>query len=487
MARIRTYEQQFGTPDVTLRSNQSVETAGMVGNAISKAGGQIAQYGEIIHKNDVAKDVTTSHAELSRIRNDFTRRIQEQTARGTIDIEKIQTEYQDEVNKITGNVSTREGKNYLEKRSATLGSDIFRTAAISQAQVAGKRAVEQWQQSIDLNGNTLQQSPASFSEVLNDSISAIDEQVQSGTLDVTDADKLKRLSEQNLAENAVRGWANISSETAKTLLDQGTYDKYLSPDQKQSLYGTIKAHKAAEETEKERVKKIKEEEKKKAIDAWENDNVDNLLNNTLTPKQILESSLDAQKKIQWNNMMRSNLRQSLQTDPAVKNSITQRILLPDGDPKKITDRSQIMEYVGKGLTIPDFKQLGGFLDSTPDGRKFKDNRRMMLKQADATLVRRDPITGQPDPQGNYSLSLFQNALIEAEEKMRADGKDVNMLYDPTSKDYFGHQILKYKSSPQEIFQRTIDFKEFKMPSGVKEVRGKNETAADYLKRINKGG
>ena len=485
MPQIRTYERQVSTPSGEVRSSASPETAGAIGQGIAKVGAALSGLEDTIHKNNVTKEVNETHVQLSKIRNDYTLRIQDETQKGTIDTQKIQQDYQEEVNKITGFASTGAGKSYFEKHSATLGFDLTRSAALAQAQVAGKKAVEQWQKSIDFNGNTLQKSPADFQDVLSSSLSAIDEQVSSGSLDSTDAEKLKRLTENEYAQQAVVGWANISPDTAKDLLEKGQFDKYLSGDQKSKLFSTIKTYKTAEGTEIERVKKLEEEKKKKISEAWEQGNLEKLHTNTISPKDILSSPLEANRKIQWLNMMEKNLKETVQTDPSVKNELIRRIMLPDNDPNKIVDPTQLYNHVGKGLTIPDITQMTKFLERTPEGKRLKDNRTLLLKQADATLVKRDPITGQPDPQGPYNMSLFTNALIDAEEKMRKEGKDASELYNPNSKDFFGNQILKYKATPQEIFQRQMNFQGFKAPDNVKEARLENESAEEYLKRVGK--
>jgi hypothetical protein len=482
MPKIRTYEQQVGIPNAELRSSASPETASLPGQAMANLGGQVADFAQVMHQNEVRDDIGSSQEKLAEIRNKYSQRVMVETQRGNIDTEKLYNDYNEEINSVSGEFKTNKGKEYFTKQSLSLGSQLIKSAAISQSQVKGKLAVEQWHNSMNLNANTLTKSPADFESVLSSSIDAINANVENGSMAATEAEKLKRLSGETFAASAVTGWASISADTAKDLLDQGQYDKYLDPTKKQELYKSIKAYKRGEETDSIRVRRLEKEKLEKVSEAWQQDNLDNLNDKTITSKQILESPMKSEKKIQWLNMLKKNLSETLKTDPAVKNNAIQRVLLPDGDPQKVDNISELYEFVGKGLTITDIKQISSFMDSTPEGKALKDSRKMLTDAAKAQILKTDPFSRTTI--GHQNLSKFSNDLLDRETQLKKEGKDVKELYNPNSKEYFGHQINKYKLQAADIvgsFNAQFDTS-ISSPELQSTKRKPGESINDYLKR-----
>ncbi len=489
MPKIITYEQQVGIPTAEVRSSASPETAGMVGEAVSGFGKSVGSFGEAMQKHDENQDINDTHAALSQLRNDYTRRIQTETQAGTIDAEKLHQDYEDSVNKITGNMQTHKGQEYLSQHSAMLGSDLIHTASVSQAQVAGKLAVEQWNNSLNLNGNTLQSSPSSFDGTLRDSISAIEAQVQNGSLSRVQAEELKRKTGEQLSDAAVHGWANINADQAKKILDSGTFDKYMDNTKKESLYGTIRAYKNAEITEQERVLKVQKEYKEKQSEKWQNDAISKLSDNSLDPKAILESPMTAAQKHQWLGWQRQHVNEQFSTDKAVVNNIQQRILLPDTDTtgQRIVNQNQVMQYLGKGLTIDDVQKLTKFIDNTPQGKDLSAQRKLFFDAAKAQIIKTDPFSRTSA--GHENLARLTDAASKAEEQAVKDGKNPSSVYDQNSKDNMWNQIPKYKMSMEEfqknaMGQYTKDTPQKVDVPGLSDNKRKpGESLPDYKKRM----
>lgn len=258
MARIRTYERSVQTPDAQLK--QTAVPLNATAEAGVRLGQSISGFADVLHKNEVQKDINSSHLALSEIRNNFTNRIQEETQTGTLSddsIKKMQADYQEEINKITGSLQTSDGKDYLDKNSFDLGSDLIRSAGMAKAQLAGQMAVEQLQQANNLNGNTLQKTPSEFQSVLVSSLQAIDAQVAGGNLDFAAAEKIKRVTTESLAENSVKGWIDINRPFAKQSLTRGDYDKFLRPEDKATLLNHIDALDRADVAKKKSIEELK--------------------------------------------------------------------------------------------------------------------------------------------------------------------------------------------------------------------------------------
>lgn len=493
MPKIVTYEQQVGMPENrVISSGASPEIAGAEGSAIAGMGQQIGNFGEALQRHDENQDINDTHMALSKLRNDYTTRIQAETQTGNIDTEKLHQDYEDDVNKITGNMQTRKGQEFLSVHSAQLGSDLIHAASVSQAQVAGKLAVEQWNNSLNLNGNTLQSSPSSFDGTLRDSISAIEAQVQNGSLSRVMAEELKRKTGEQLSEAAVHGWANINADQAKKVLDSGTFDKYMDNTKKESLYGTIRAYKNAEITEQERVLKLQKEAKEKTSEKWQNDALTKMNDNSLSPKQILESPMTASQKHQWLGWQKQHINEQFSTDKQVVNNLQQRILLPDTDTsgQRIVNQQQLMQYLGKGATIEDVKKLTKFIDETPQGKELASQRKIFFDAAKKQIIKTDMFSHTSA--GHENLAKLTDAALKAEEQAVKDGKNPGSVYDSGSKDSMWNQMDRFKMTAddfrnQAMGQFTKDTPgKVQVPGGPQNLkRLPGEKPADYLKRTGK--
>jgi hypothetical protein len=126
------------------------------------------------------------------------------------------------------------------------------------------------------------------------------------------------------------------------------------------------------------------------------------------------------------------------SDPALVNDLTQRIYLPDGDPRKISQPGDISDYMGKGLAYPDQQRLIKQMQeaNTPEGNPFlkqvaqvKSTGRDMIKSSMSAFTLAHPELAE---EAAYRFSLDLDNKIKA---ARAAGVDPQTLFTPGSKDY----------------------------------------------------
>ena len=481
MPRIRTYEQQTSSPNVTVQPGDAGQGGQAIGQGLEKLGGSLMSVSDAIEKAETQQDISAINRSLSDIRARSAMSIQEGVRSGGVNVQGIHDGLQEEFNTLLGNIRTARGRQYFDEHSESLKSGVLSDAITSQAVLTGKLVVENLAVSFNNNANTLQASPGNFQSILTESINGIEEMVQSGALDRLEAEKQKRIVASRYAESTIIGTAKISADAAEKELNSGKYDMYLDGDSKKGLQSTINAYKSAEETDRNRSEKLLKDAEKKRSEAWENDNLGRIYDKSISAKEILESPMTADTKKEWMRMLNHEIKESTKTDPAVYADVTRRILLPKEDPQAISSLRELYGFVGKGLMPKDLSGLSRLLDNTEDGSRYKSNRKSLFDQADVMLMKRNPLTGVPDPQGPYAKSLFINALRDREEEFRKAGKDISELYNPNSKDYFGHEIFRFVAPAKEQFERSMRFEGFKNPT-VKETRQEGESAADYLKR-----
>ncbi len=482
MPVIKTYDQQIAAPDATIRSPGN-EAAGVPGEALSKAGKEMAQFGVTLNKADHSEDVSTSHTKIAKIQNDYHNRIKAEIQTGTIDAKKLYSDYQETINAQMDQFKTTSGKDYFQKLSENLGTSLVKTAGIAQAQHVGKMAVQDIDTTMNLNADTLQKAPASFDTVLKQSMDMIDSHVHDGTLNVDDAEKLKSSSASALAQNAVRGWAHMSAETAKTLLDNGVYDKYLGKngDVKNSLYNQIKVYASGEKTDTLNADRLKKIADKKTSDAWEHNGLQELEDGTMTSKKIIDAPVSPAVQQHWMRMLDQQAKKQYDNNPVVEADLTRRMLLPDGAEGKINDMSELYDYVKPGgINITTLKKLSQFQVMAGMASGMRAGRKDMVDKAASQITKPNPMTGMPEPVGHENMSHFTSDMLLREDQVKKDGKDPSTIYDPNSKDYFGNSVLQYKPKATDYLNSAKSIKGVDVPE--EEKRKPNESPAEWVAR-----
>ncbi len=480
MPKIQTYERQVSAPGVAIRSS-APDNAGVVGQAIEGFGQAVGQAQDRIYRGNVQKEINQGYRDISTIRNQFTQRIEDDTKAGTIDTEKISTDYQDAINKVSGNFTTPEAKDYFEKHSLDLQGDILKSATVSQAHVTGQKAIEDWQTSINLNGNTLQKDPSSFQNILDSNNQTIDESFKNGQIDSVTAQKLKRMSGQELAKSAVQGWADVNPDIAKQKLKAGEFDQHLDQDAKHQLEGQIEQAIRGKEIDQERTERLQEKALKKAQTTTQNDFLQQMEAGSLDSKQILNSNLDpvgGGSKEQFLQMLKkhNDPEEKLKTDGQTMINLYGRIHLPDGDPKKLTDENELNQYFGHGLSFADMNRLRAEMQGkeTEAGKIESDLKKQVIDIAKGKLTKSNPLTGIRDPIGDEQMARFMVHFFDDYKKQRDSGKTATELLNPDSKDYLGKNISSYVRSPQQVLQDLVP-KSQTLPSGKVKVSNGKET------------
>ena len=486
------------------------EAVGRVGAGLERVGQSVENAGQAVYRRQEQAEVSSTAADFSQMRTDYQQRLIQETQDGTLDVDKFKQDYQDDVNQSSEGIKTAGGRDYFNRLSARLGATLTIAAAHGQSQIAGAKAAADWQSEQNANANSLYQDPSSFSDIQAQSLEGIDARVQSGGLKAVQAEKLKTEAGANNAMASVRGWAQLGDtgrtnpdgtqiagpDIAKHILDSGQLDQYLSPQQKEQAYGFVDhAAKAKVAADAQIDKQIKDQQKKDSDD-WMIQNMAGYANNSLTPKQIMNSPLSGLEQMRLIDKIKENNTKKNRPDPQVITQMTDRMVLPDDDPNKIHNPQELLGKVPPA----DYTRIMGWYNKTPEGQALNANRKTMLDEAKSKILQKDPT----DPMGNARvgydrLAQFQVDLQAQEKEMVKQGKPIGSLYDPTSKDYFGNVLTtgKYQKSIQDLMadratQMRANPPTKTNPPGADQSpppmqRNLNESAQDFLKRKAKAG
>ncbi|TXG77624.1 hypothetical protein E6Q11_02525 [Candidatus Dojkabacteria bacterium] len=476
------------------------------GRAVQGLGEGISQVGEAFQKRAEQDEISDLNAKLSKGQADQTiyqQEILRKAPPGDKTItENFMKQFDEYMAPIGESATTRAGRMYFAQRQAELRSHFFKSTMIGQAHLAGEKAKTDYIGSLNSASTTLVNDPSSFEMVKNNHNMSVDELVKTSGLSSEQALKLKQSGQEALAKSAAQGWINLDPHYAKKAIADGQFDAYFSGPVKAQMLARADQGIRAEEIETERRLRQEQrilEEKREVV---RKNFLDKLANNTLTAKDIVGAEGDilaatgGGSQASFLAMLKADVRQkgSTKTDPVTLTSIYEQINLPDGDPKKIYDPSQLDQFFISGkLAKADYMRLRK--EVTDPQKREKKN---ILDVVKKKLTNSNPLTKIKDPIGDQLFQQYQADFQEEYEKQRSEGKTPGDLLNPNSPDYIvnkvpipvrsGTQVLRdlvrsnRPATGATIPGQTIPAAQ--KPAGSPRQPG--ESAADYLKRTGKG-
>lgn len=427
-----------------------------IGTALQNFGSGIEQAGDVIEKRVAQDDISQKGAEFAGLQNTYTQKYQEATQKGYTkeQFAELDQQFDDDLGKIRETSSSRAGQLYYDRMAPELKTHFVKTSIAGQAELA---AVQAKQNYIQFEGNlssALYSDPSGYDIALKQQDTQIQALVLSGGLPAEKATELKTMGLRNLTESTVRGWIQLNpAETQKQLLD-GRWDSALTGDLKKQLIGEsdqeIRGRRIEEDRQrvdyKRRVEEQQEITKTKFIDA--------LTNNNLSTPDILQSNLTAAEKEHYLNLLNSSLSPTKRQDPMIFNDVFSRIHLPDGDPNKIINDADLINYVGKGISVQDLKFLRKEVQGvgSQEGKRREQSTKRIRDEARTALVLPSGLSGVRDPDGEANYTAFIYAFDEEYARQKQAGKSDAQLLNPKSPDFLGKMINNYVRSPQEIIK-----------------------------------
>jgi hypothetical protein len=475
MARIKEYNLQTNAAGPERKPEATQADTGNIGAAIANLGGQIGDAATLLDRRQGQAEVADISAKLSKVHADYTTKLQEtlqkatpedldagtpRGAPGSVSItNRFMGEFDKSLEDIGGQTSTRAGREYFQKSSQGIRQHLSVSMAQGQASLAGAKAVADTKDNIQNSSTALMNDPTAFEVSKNNFNEYVKQMVATQGLPVEKAFELQRMGESNLAEGAARGWININPQFAKKKIEEGSFDSYISGDQKKQLLGEADMHITAAHTEQKRLEKDQKDAFKEREDAAQDQMLNKIYNNQLSTKDILNSpDLKYAAKKEMLSALTKHTTESIKTNPETFRNLWDDIHAPDGDPHKITDVNQLNRYVGAGITVADLQKLRGEMNSkkTPEGQLESQLKKGFTDMAKNQLTKSNQLTGLRDPLGDEQYQAFLADFSTQFNKQKAAGKSGTQLLNPSSPDYMGNMIKTYVKTPQQLQQEMAD-------------------------------
>ncbi len=483
-------QSKVAGPSQTVRVSASDITGG---NGLQNFGNAVQQTAGILQKRAEQDEVSRLNAQLSSAQASFTTHFQDSFAKADPNdrklAERLVNDFRDHLSKMGNEVSTQAGKQFFERTAAGMLNNFARSAASSQAELAGLSAKQNYIQAQNSLTSSLINDPSAFELAAEMHDSSIESLVQTG-LPRKAAIALKQEGKTELAKAAIRGWIKLQPNQTTAELNEGRWDGLIDGDLKKQLLGEAKQELRAREVEA----KLRDSEAERVLKEQQletqNEFIERLANNQLSAKDIIESNLSpfgSGSKSQFLKLLDSKIAGTGRKNPAVFNDLVQRAFLPDDDPSKIVDENDLIEHLNSGaIDFKQFKELRAEVQGlrSDEGKTEKRLKDQLLRTAKAQLVKGGPFQ-LPDPKGEELLLQYQLWFFNEYKQQRKAGKSAQDLLDVNSKDYLGKHIHSFKRSQREILRSAI--KRDGAASGspnAKPVpkRKEGESMSDFLKR-----
>lgn len=186
------------------------------------------------------------------------------------------------------------------------------------------------------------------------------------------------------------------------------------------------------------------------------------------------------------------------TDQTTAMDIFRRMNLPDGDPNKIKNLSQIRDYYappggGQGQIKRETEEWleKRFVEArTPEGERLNAVRSQFSKAVEPSIDKSNPLLGKIDQSGKMQTYAFERFVDDKIDEYRKAGKSPYDLFNPGKPDYLGKPeiIDNFKipitQSVKNVGRNLSGGTTGPAPSAQPQSqRRPGETPSDYLKRI----
>lgn len=424
------------------------------GRAMEYAGGQMMKAADTMKTLQENDELRKVQLEAARIQTEYNQALEEARMSGA-SINDVEAKYQERLLDLDQLGTTTKARS-AAKLAIQQGKRLFFDSANKiRVQQYADAATKDYIDLIELAGNSLGNRPDEVDEWQ----ARLDAAIDTYGLPPEKKELLKQKAYQELDMIAAERFIEIDPGFAIEELKRGAWD-HLPGDKRPALIAKaqneIEARERLQWAREAHERMLEDEENKKhfsqgvtdIIQATEMGKFDSAVNTILrNPK------LDGGQKITLVNFAESFAKGEGKTDHGIMNNLFRRIMLPYGDPEKITDPSEIVAYKAAGkLSRTDFDWLYGLWsdDNSPEGRAFnteaKDLVQMVQKRVDDSTMMSN------DPDGAANFADWHREFMRTVDEYRKGGKDPRKLLDPSSPEYAGNWLSAQRRSGVRVMK-----------------------------------
>ncbi|MES2348492.1 MAG: hypothetical protein V4641_13095 [Pseudomonadota bacterium] len=478
-------------------SDFATEATANNGEGLITAGRALQGAADVLEQRAVQADVTNIRVKMAQARAQWDVAFQDQSIKaqpGEDFSGKFTAQVSDYMQKARDIAQTPTGQRTFDLLAADLSGHYAEKSALFQGHLAGVKAQQDWTTSLHAYGTALQTDPSSYGSVLAQAMTDIhDPNGAYAKIDVATRGKLEIQARNALAQNYVQGFINLKGngpDLALNILNSGRLDSQLDPKVKETLIHQADLGMRRNQAELEHADALARKVEKDRIAATNDDLMGKFIGGKMTMNDVRNSGLPAfgeGSQHTWISMLKQQAKdwaeKPIKTVPSVMVDAFERINLPPGDPRKITNLSEINGlYASQRVSLADLEHLRKeFKDQMTDsGQKLgtvkQDFMKGMRPQLDKSSM------NSMDAGGAERFSNFTVYVNTQLDNARKANQDPYELFNPQSSKYLGKAVPAFQSGPQTM-QRDLAGK-VNASMGKTAKRNPGESVDAYLARVS---
>jgi lysozyme len=506
MAKIREYQSQVNPQGQASPGRRAEGTDFGGGQGLARLGASLTGVGSDLgliayrkQQADEAREVTDVYVQFAKKESEWSQRLREESMTADPSNLAYAEEFNDRVLKdidsLDGKYSTAAGRDAYMKHKASMGAHFVERAGAFQAQMTGAYARQSAEGVLDQRRNAVYADPNQFPRASQDMVDFLnDPSGYNKWIPQADRQKMSRTAVNQLALSAVQGTIkNGMPETAKHELESGKWDPFIDADKKAALINEAQVTINGRNSENDRLRLVREREKKKEDEATGTKFLAKALKGELTNTEITSSNLPPTGELSQEHYIELNMKlakelaeKSFKTLPSVYQDLFERIHAKQGDPRRLTSEAAIDKALGHGLDPTAHEKLRKEYRENRDdqGNKFSTQKKAFFDGMKPQIDKSNPLMGKLDQSGaaeNYRFMQYVDTQID---EYREAGKDPRVLLDPTKPEFLGRPeiIAGFQKSILESGAAFTRQNTPKAPPPPEEARKPKESFMDWLKR-----
>ena len=456
MPQIKPYQQQVATPDAFNTGSRNPSIEGGPARALQTAAGAVQDVGRVMYEIQQNKDVSDASKRLAELRLNYTQRVVKDSESGSLDLEKLDADFESELEKISGNYSTRGGTDFAKRTGMEIKNSIRQSAFAAQSELTKVKLTEDREQQLGIFSQLLAVDPSQREAVIKQYDNYLNNLSMNGRpLDEKIKQKFRNEDLKKLEVAQIRGlYTNATTEQLPGLLDAmnkgALLGRNFDSDTLKQLKSEVKSEISWRNAEEERKKRVAEDADKKRIEAIMSKVYDRLDQDALSYDDVKKDpeikSLPFEKREQIKNMLvRDNKRELAANSAYFSTRYFSDIL--DG---KLTSATELEQaYIDNKIDKQSMVFLASQLDytKTPEGRRVMTLGKPMFGQAESLLTKK--MFGISDPEGEKQFDLYKKDVMALIRKKISEGVPPESLFDQKSKDSLWPFVNNYVKSMSE--------------------------------------
>lgn len=451
MAQINEYLPEAGAQGAVGGVTPNLEAVSLFGRGVEHVGAALEQASDVIHKRESQQEISQVYGQFAQARADWNVKLKQRLRDGTLDPDQFDQEYADYINKAGDGIKTAEGKNFFNRQANRLGGTLMQNAITGKAQIDGEKAVQEISTGVNLHVSNLKSHPDQAPDAIDSTQELIAAKQESGIITPQQGIRLQRQLLPQLADAAVRGFAEQDpgkdengkdhENIGKQFLDNGGFAEYLNEPQREKLYAYAREADGRRRSENDREDSTSHRAlQKQGLDYM--DSISNrILGGTYSLKELESSPTTLEQKLYVKHQVDAMNKEESVTDKPTFNRVYKQLLSGD-----ITTHEQLNQLVLGGAKIAphDMPFLYHQIDSTPDGLAVKNMQKGLDKMIDRQFNIKG-VGGVPLIGSQAAAADTRMELMQAQQAFVQGGG--------SAKDFYSNTNLKDPLSPYAILQK----------------------------------